>query len=104
MILPQHIKKSLSIVFLLAFVSLKAGALHSLVHVDDAKDAQECVWCHLSSTDKHTPITAADDFHEINPLILLNIANEVQITYRSLASTKTPVCLIFNKPPPIFNV
>ncbi|MGO3156454.1 hypothetical protein [Mesonia sp.] len=102
MILSPHLKQRLSIVFLLAFVSLKAGALHSLVHADDINDTQECVWCHLSATDKHTPIIAAEDFHEISPLLLHHIANEVQITYRSLASTKTPVCLIFNKPPPFF--
>jgi len=102
MILSPHIKKSLSIVFLLAFISIKAGTTHSLVHSDS--DTQECVWCHLSAKDNHTPIIASEVAHEISPLILFNIAKEVEITYRSLASTKTPVCLIFNKPPPFLSV
>ncbi|MDT0294082.1 hypothetical protein ACFQ3R_06130 [Mesonia ostreae] len=76
--------------------------IHNLVHSDN--DASECVWCHLSASDKNTPILAAEDSFEINPVIVHEITKSIQLSYCSIASSKTPVCLIFNKPPPFFTV
>ncbi|MDR6299743.1 hypothetical protein [Mesonia maritima] len=88
----------------MTFIFIKVGSLHSLAHSDDIKNANDCVWCHLSGTDSNTPIISAETDYEITPIIIPEITREVQLSYHSVASSKTPVCLIFNKPPPFYTV
>jgi len=104
MILSLQIKKGLSLFFLLAFIFIKVGGLHSLAHSDEAKETQDCVWCHLSGTDKHTPIIAIEESYEILPAQDFGQHQLQDNHYRSIASSKTPVCLIFNKPPPFYTL
>jgi len=104
MIWSLHFKKRLSVFFLLAFVFIKVGGLHSLTHTEEANDLQECVWCHLSGTDTHTPLLAVEEPYEVLPAQHLHLQQTLDSHYRSVVSSKTPVCLIFNKPPPFYTV
>lgn len=104
MIWSLQFKKRLSVFFLLAFVFIKVGGLHSLTHTEEANDLQECVWCHLSGTDTHTPLLAAGEAYEILSLPVTQPQQLQNNHYRSVVSSKTPVCLIFNKPPPSYTV
>ena len=104
MIWSLHFKKRLSVFFLLAFVFIKVGGLHSLTHTEEANDLQECVWCHLSGTDTHTPLLAGEEAYEILQLPVTPPQVLQDTHYRSVVSSKTPVCLIFNKPPPSYTV
>jgi len=102
--LTQKSKNILAFVFLLAFVFIKVGGLHSLAHSDDANDTQDCVWCHLSGTDSNTPIIAAEENHELFPAQYFQQQKHQDNPYQSVASSKIPVCLTFNKPPPFYTV
>ena len=104
MIWSLHFKKRLSVFFLLAFVFIKVGGLHSLTHTEEANDLQECVWCHLSGTDAHTPLLVAGETYEILSVPVIQPLHLQDTHYRSVVSSKTPVCLIFNKPPPFYTV
>lgn len=102
MIWSLHFKKRLSVFFLLAFVFIKVGGLHSLTHTEEANDLQECVWCHLSGTDAHTPLLATGEAYDILNIPVTPQQRLQNNHYRSVVSSKTPVCLIFNKPPPFY--
>jgi hypothetical protein len=104
MVLSLHIKKRLSVLFLFAFVFIKVGGLHSLAHSDDAKDTQDCVWCHLSGTDNQTPIIVWEETYKILPAQDFGQQKIQDNHYRSVVSSKIPVCLIFNKPPPFYTI
>ncbi len=103
MMLSKRVKYSLSWFFLAAFMLIKVSGLHGITHKDDVNDAKDCVWCHLSGTDKNTPLIAAEEAFELQEIpsqestIVIN-------NYTSLATEKTPACLIFNKPPPFYTV
>lgn len=102
MILSLHLKKRLSVFFLLAFIFIKVGGLHSLTHTEEANDQQECVWCHLSGTDAHTPLLATGEAYDILSIPVTPPQQLQNNHYRSVVSSKPPVCLIFNKPPPFY--
>lgn len=103
MMLSNRVKYSLSWFFLAAFMLVKVSALHGIVHKDDVKDSKDCVWCHLSGTDNNTPFIAAEEAFELQEIPSQEY-NIVINNYTSLATEKTPVCLIFNKPPPFYIV
>ncbi|WP_417885467.1 hypothetical protein [Zunongwangia sp.] len=102
--MSQRTKNSLSVIFLLAFILIKAGGLHSLTHKDDLNKINDCVWCHLSITDSHTPILATDNFVDTSLVIVIQQFYKVDNLYQLTTNLKQPVCLIFNKPPPFFTV
>lgn len=86
MILSLHLKKRLSVFFLLAFVFIKVGGLHSLTHTEEANDVQECVWCHLSGTDAHTPLLVAGEAYEILSVPVTQPLHLQDNYYRSVVS------------------
>jgi len=103
MVLSNKVKISLSWFFLAAFMLIKVAGLHSLTHQDDLKHTNDCMWCHLSGTDNNTPLLASEENFKLQEVI----PQSVIITddnYISLASEKTPVCLMYNKPPPFYTV
>ena len=103
MMLSNRVKYSLSWFFLAAFMLIKVSGLHDITHKDDVNDDKDCVWCHLSGTDKNIPLIAAEEAFELQE-IPSQESSIVINNYTSLATEKTPVCLIFNKPPPFYTV
>ena len=99
MVLSNRVKHNLSWFFFAAFMLIKVAGLHGITHTDDADDAQDCVWCHLAGTDKNTPLISAETTFEVEEIILQEPILVVN-NYTSVATEKTPFCLIFNKPPP----
>lgn len=97
--LNQRLKNSTAFVFLFAFMLIKVVGLHSLTHQDNVDEATDCVWCHLSGVDQNTPVIASKANFELAP-IHFHKEREVINHYTSVNSSKKPVCLIFNKPPP----
>ena len=97
--LANRVKNNLSWVFLTAFILIKVAGLHGITHTDDVDDAQDCVWCHLAGTDNNTPLISAETTFEVEEIILQESILVVN-NYTSVATEKTPFCLIFNKPPP----
>ena len=103
MMLSNRVKYNLSWVFLAAFMLIKVAGLHDITHNDDVDDAEDCVWCHLAGTDKNTPIITSEINFEVEDLLPLEPTFVVN-NYSSVATEKTPFCLIFNKPPPFYTV
>ncbi|SHI69109.1 hypothetical protein SAMN04488096_103338 [Mesonia phycicola] len=103
MVLSNKVKISLSWLFLTAFMLIKVAGLHSLTHQDDLKHTKTCMWCHLSGTDNNTLLLVSEAIFDLQEVV----PQDITITnnnYNSLASEKTPVCLIYNKPPPFYTV
>ncbi len=100
----QRFKNSTAFIFLFTFLLLKVAGLHSFSHQDDLQGAEDCVWCHLSGTDTHTPVIPAEETYEIATPVVVDSASEEISFYNFIPSSKKPVCLIFNKPPPFYTV
>jgi len=103
MLLANRVKNNLSWVFLTAFILIKVAGLHGIVHSDDVDDTQDCIWCHLAGTDEKTPLISSSNTFEIEEPVLQE-HHFIISNYSSLATEKTPFCLIYNKPPPFYTV
>ena len=100
----QRFKNSAAFIFLFTFLLLKVAGLHSFSHQDDLQGAEDCAWCHLSGTDTNTPVIPAEEAYEITtPTIVDSVVEKIRF-YNFIPSSKKPVCLIFNKPPPFYTV
>lgn len=96
----NHIKNSITYLFLVLFLSMKMAGLHALSHSDDDKEHAICVICDNVIVHNLTPTLTPDliDYEIKN--IELFIQKEITINYKSVISNNTIPRELFSRPPP----
>ncbi|WP_067147899.1 hypothetical protein [Pseudotamlana agarivorans] len=97
-----RIKKRMSFIILVFYVSIKLTGVHAFFHTDDNGDMDNCHVCEYAITTNLTPALAPSLLYHAIELEIPSSCNSIQITYVNTVVITLLTSQLVSRPPPGF--